>query len=428
MDLSTLLSNSFQTHTQISQLKNLNEISKIGTQHGTSWLVSPLGHHLRSVPDILPRIPCLPLLEIDPKTDCLGRDGEVNDVSEWLVSGREFAYWITGIIGVGKTTFARDLAAFLEAGDRLACLVDLTIKANVDLSPSSLIEGMAHHLAILHPSCRDTIANEAQRKTSNTECVGSIFERYLYKPIKMLNPPAPLVFVVHALDKWSQCTTFLKGLNEMHRDCIRFIFASCARNDIGNALQHLSYRNRALQGVSDSVIKSYLVAELNRLRLGLVDEDHVDIDSLVEQAQGLFIWADTICESLGLSGTLERRRVRLKKIVSSPREALSHHSYLWALYNHVLSRSCRDPNHDSKTLCKVLTAMSNLQSNVSIKTFSQFANVAESDVEYFHDQLQAFYRTQSKKDTISPLHLTTHFSFRDFLLHLISTTKLHIPL
>ena len=370
------------------------------------------------MPDTL-QLQRLPKLDGLETKDCLpkSRDGEVDDVKRWLDGDGEFAYWINGTVGVGKSILARHLADLLKAGDRLGCLVHLS--ANLQCSPSSLIQGMARELAVLHQSCYETIVNEAKQEISNMESINSIFERYLYEPIKSLKIPAPLIFIIDALDEWrpQHVDSFLKALNNTHGDYIRFVFTSRPHDEITNALGHLSHCNFTLRKVSDNIMKVYFQDRFSSM-LPRLDVTPKQIDALVKQAQGLFIWAATVCRIVE-SVKAEARQNALAVIISTPREATNPHSDIWDLYNKGLMRLCREQTHDPRTLCKMLCIMATMQRDLSVKSFSIFADVKESEVQFFHERLQAFYDpvidVQWTADAIYPLQQTTHSSFRDFI-------------
>ena len=378
-------------------------------------VASKLG--LISPPGVL-QIQRLPKLEGLEKKVYLAksRDDEVDDVKRWLDDTNrdgEFAYWINGTAGVGKSVLACHLADLLKDGNRLGCLVHLG--ANVQHSLSDLIQGMACELTALHPSCYDTIVAEAKKETSSMEGVDSTFERYLYKPIKLLNVPAPLVFIVDGLDEWPQHEPFLKALNTMHGDHTRFIFTSRTHDEIKNALRHLSLRPSILSTVSGSTMQSYFRDAFTRLR---VDVTSAELDSLVDQAKGLFIWAATVCRLMEFAEGATPVEV-LKTIISSPRTATTMHSesLIWDLYNKGLPRLCRNQDLHRKTLRMVLSVMAAIQRDISLKHFSKFVGIEELEVRLFHSRLRAFYTTEQQwqGNIIYPLHLTTHASFRDFL-------------
>ena len=370
------------------------------------------------MPDTL-QLQRLPKLDGLETKDCLpgSRDDEVVKVEHWLDGDGEFAYWINGTAGVGKSILARHLADLLKAGDRLGCLVHLS--ANSQYTPSSLIQGMARELTVLHQSCYETIVNEAKQEISNMESVDAIFKRYLYEPIKSLNVPAPLIFIVDALDEWrpQYVESFLKALNNTHGDYIRFVFTSRTHDEITNALGHLSRCNFTLLKVSSNIMKTYFEDRFSNMHPRL-DVRPDQIDSLVKQARGLFIWAATVCR-LVESVNADARQDALGEIISSPREATNPHSDIWDLYNKGLMRLCREQIHDPTTLCKMLRIMATMQRDLSVRSFSIFADVKESEVQFFHERLQAFYdsdlNVQWKADTIYPLQQTTHSSFRDFI-------------
>lgn len=340
-----------------------------------------------------------------------------------MESDGPFAYWINGIAGVGKSILARHLAEFLENGDRLGCLVHLGV--NSHHSPSSLIQAMARQLAERHPPpCHDAIADEAKRKPSDVERLDSIFKRYLYKPIELLKASAPLVFILDALDEWPRwhAEAFIKVLNNAHGGCIRFIFTSRSYDEIGNTLRHLSHREFRLLTVPDIVMKSYFQAFFRdtspQLHLGDIRPD--EIDSLVHQANGLFIWAATVCRLIEYPYGEAPRDV-LKRLISLPSTAVhDSESLMRNLYDEGLQRLCGGQEYQCDTLRRVLHVMATMQHNLSLQSFSTFVGIRKDQVRQFHSHMRAFYnftQQQWNADVIQPLHVTTHASFRDFLFN-----------
>jgi hypothetical protein len=92
------------------------------------------------------------------------RDADVNAVESWLEDDGQFAIWINGAAGLGKSVLARHLADLLRRSTRLACLVDLKVNSHLHLS--ILVRMMAHELTMLYPRCRDALIEEVKRDRS----------------------------------------------------------------------------------------------------------------------------------------------------------------------------------------------------------------------------------------------------------------------
>lgn len=83
-----------------------------------------------------------------------------------------------------------------------------------------------------------------------------------------------------------------------------------------------------------------------------------DVDSLVNQAQGLFIWAATVCGLVEQSEG-EATAEALKTIIASPEEATFPQSTI--LYLQGLLGLCRDKNQNPQALRKILSIMATMQ-------------------------------------------------------------------
>lgn len=193
-------------------------------------------HQVSFIPDGL-RIEALPAPNVLEAGYLPGsRDADVDVVERWLEDDDESTLWIYGIAGVGKSILARHLADLLRRSGQLACLIH--VGANSTSSPSLMVKMMAHELAALHPHCRAALAEEVKLQRPQMDGVAPLLEGYLFKPIGSLGAPAPLVFIVDALDEWDHYQTFLKALAncQTSRKCIRFIFTSRLLPDMETAL------------------------------------------------------------------------------------------------------------------------------------------------------------------------------------------------
>ena len=240
-----------------------------------------------------------------------------------------------------------------------------------------------------------------------------IFEHDICNPINSLGTSAPFVFVIDALDEWPQRRIFLEVLDrfKMYGSLIRFIFTSRFQEIIKIALRPLSPYEVDMPKATTDVMKSYFQDRFSRMQPRL-NVAPCDVDSLVNQAQGLFIWAATVCGLVEQSEG-EATAEALKTIIASPEEATFPQSTI--LYLQGLLGLCRDKNQDPQALRKILSIMATMQWRLSVETFSSFANVKESDVQLFHKRLRAFYHAPCDAGIIYPLHLVTYSSFNTFL-------------
>ncbi len=243
-----------------------------------------------------------------------------------------FALSVHGAAGVGKSILVRHLATLLRDGDRLACLVDA--KANSTDDPSKMVWMMSQQLAELHPRCSAAVAS-GLKQGSQMDGFSRNFEACLINPIDSLRVPAPLIFIIDALDEWNHYERFLDALVEYKElgNRMRFIFTSRYNNKIETLLRRLTHHHRPIKTVSDDIMKSYFKRELSKIPWEEnVTSDEKAIDSLVELAQGLFIWAAAACQLIlypeGLTHAEE-----LDAIVSSPGKVFNRLQELYSSGN-----------------------------------------------------------------------------------------------
>ncbi len=329
---------------------------------------------------------------------------------------------------MGKSILARHLAALLRDGDRLACLVNA--KANSTDDPSKIVRMMSQKLAALHPRCSAAVAS-GLKQGPQMDSFSRNFEACLIKPIDSLRIPTPLIFIIDALDEWNHYEGFLDALVEYKElgNRMRFIFTSRNNNRIETLLRRLTHHHHSIKRVSDDIMKSYIWRELSDIpwEKNFTPDDKA-VDSLVKRAQGLFIWAATACRSIRFAEGLTPAE-ELDTIISSPGEVVN---LLQKLYSSGLDH-IMEPPLDAKTVRKVLRVLVAMQNKLPSACVAKFAGVEETDVKTLHRRLYTFYMTQElDKDVLSPLHSTTHSSFRHFLFspaaNKASSSKVQHPL
>ncbi len=313
---------------------------------------------------------------------------------------------------MGKSILARHLAALLRDGDRLACLVNA--KANSTDDPSKMVRMMSQKLAALHPRCSAAVAS-GLKQGPQMDSFSRNFEACLIKPIDSLRIPTPLIFIIDALDEWNHYEGFLDALVEYKElgNRMRFIFTSRNNNRIETLLRRLTHHHHSIKRVSDDIMKSYIWRELSDIPWeNCFTFDDEAVDSLVKPAQGLFIWAATACRLIRFAEGLTPAE-ELDRIVSFPEEV---DNILQNLYSSGLDR-IMEPPLDVETVRKILKVLAIMQNKFPPACVAKFAGVKVTDVKTLHRRLYTFYTTAQEldKDVLSPLHSTTHSSFRCFL-------------
>jgi hypothetical protein len=223
-------------------------------------------------------------------------------------------FWLSGYAGAGKSTIAHDIAktsANISGGQRkLAASFFFSRGMPHCDTTARFVLSIAYQLAImaatLKPSMRTAIDNNPAIPNKNVE---EQFRLLILEPIRNLEPPlSTMVVVVDALDECEDRDAVKKLIRIIASACreplfpLRFFFTSRRDNYIAvefadHALTH--HEDLELWKAHDD-IRTLLRArfqEICRTEHQLVPTSWPSteqIEKLVESADGLFIWAETL--------------------------------------------------------------------------------------------------------------------------------------
>ena len=238
------------------------------------------------------------------------RVGVLRRFVDWVKNDPKSIFWLAGMAGTGKTSIAvslcrmlrKDLNVFLAGGyfcSRSAGSIARTDVRRILPTLATLLAGQSQEFA-------EALATELEkdRRVSHkpvAEQIGPLLSRPL---AALASSPRPLIFVIDALDECSserELAELLKTIAEFECDAkVKFILTSRPEihirgspisNPDHNSILHL---HTIGEGEVRSDIRLYINGTLKSAAGDATWYTDNDIQLLVKQSAGLFIFASTV--------------------------------------------------------------------------------------------------------------------------------------
>lgn len=280
-------------------------------------------------------------------------------VDSWLVSTDPTSpkvLWLADISGSGKSAVARHVAWHATEQRQLLCSFFFRRDIEAQASTIRVISSLAHEIARLSGS----IASEIARADVTVRSAGYVqaFHAQITTPLQRHPPPTPCLILFDALDEAgppAQRADFLAALTHeipFLPPTVKVMITSKPEQDIGQALNSLS----AAESDDNTVyrltfdvygetnrrdLKTYIahtferVARLKRangIRLPDTWPSFEQCRSLVDHANGLFLWVTTAADYVACSDDPQRALEDLLELKNRP----SPEAAIDALYRHIL--------------------------------------------------------------------------------------------
>lgn len=235
-----------------------------------------------------------------------GRQWVLDQIRAWLDDeGGSKVFWLTGGPGVGKTAISIWLSCKVlpEIHAWHLCQHSDSITSN----PKNCILSLAYYLSTHLPAyfMRLKQINLEEIINLNEVNVNTLFMRLLVEPLNSIEAPdSPVVILIDAIDEANTengdnpLAKFI-GMNfSKFPSWIRFIITSRPVHDVKKWLKQLrpvTLETSDCRNLQD--IRQYVIA---RLRRSAYTEEQLDAiaDSIVEKSEGVFLYAEFICESI----------------------------------------------------------------------------------------------------------------------------------
>ncbi|KAF8191174.1 tetratricopeptide repeat-containing protein [Pholiota molesta] len=348
--------------------------------------------------------------------ECLGgsRDDVLGDVSSWIDRSNEAILWIHGAAGLGKSTVGQQLVRLLKEDHRLAGSVFLT---NLTKEPAkTTARGM-------HPRAIADIAEAARKLDAPHSALQDYFKAYVIDPIRRLDYPYQLVVVVDGLEEWTSHKSFLGALAHIPSPSpVKFILTSRPSHSIKLIFDKIAIESYPLPPVSQEIVEHYFHHHFETINWRGRKPDQLTISELAARAEGLLIWAATICSLLSHEFDQRYPHQILDQILSSGEK-------VGARSGEQLERLYRDaiatlfPKQDMhEKLQDFLGAMMVLQEALPLRDFACLlpwemdGQVSDRAAAEIQRRLAAFQtRGEFKSDIIPPAIQQFHLSFLEFM-------------
>ncbi|RFU28422.1 hypothetical protein B7463_g7900, partial [Scytalidium lignicola] len=413
-------------------------------------------------------------LEENRLSKCLpGTQHEIlKKIQKWAESpSREIIFWLHGMAGTGKSSIARTVANALNNGTpfveerQRAKTPDDALNDGYPLMKQDQFVGctflgasyffsqgdptrnnaakffstIAKTLAQRIPRLRKHIITAIQQNPDiGTKGYEQQVEVLILDPFSMLEkeflPPIRFAVVIDALDECRDPSdvetmlNLLRKLENLRNVQVKFLIISRPESHIHNALPEGIFCSLALEkipvqglGGEDDLTLFLMhqreqIARRRQLPRDWLKDD--EISKLREKADGLFIYAATVCRFLDEHLDEVSRKERLEKILRGTTDFNTPQQNLDEMYRKVLefsgtTRTQEENNRMYASFRNILGRIALLFEPVSITTLSEFLDKSKESVDWVLAQIRSV--VDVPEDELSSLGFV-HLSFRDFLL------------
>lgn len=354
-------------------------------------------------------------------------------------------FWLKGLAGTGKSTISTTVASRLKA--KSGHIASYFFKrghsdlANARNLIPTIVRQLSQHSSLYRQLVLAAVKEEPGIGQSAN--IRAQYDKLLMEPLRTLSPSDraqdPFIIVIDALDECDEqkdlrlLLNILATTKDLPRLRLKIFVTSRPELPIRHGFEerpNIFYRDLALQNVSRSVVDGDIKVFFNH-ELRVIQRDFylpaswiadVDLDTLVQQAGGLFIFAATACRYIGGSSHAKPQE-RLKQICSAAAtnmlmtEELDH-MYAMILQSSITGKYTDEERESIRVQFHYIVGSIVLLLN-PLSVAHLFDLVGGSCVESQHELecvLQTLHAVidvpEDRSNPVQPLHL----SFRDFLL------------
>jgi hypothetical protein len=370
----------------------------------------------------------------------------LNEITTWgNTSDGPCIFWLNGMAGTGKSTISRTVARHFAEQRRLGASFFFS-RGQGDLGHAekfftTIASQIAHALPTLKRHICEAIAEDHR---IGTQGLREQWRKLIFQPLSKLENLSshrlPIILVIDALDECEKedrkddvrmILRLLAEAKDLPNIRLRIFLTSRPEvpiDDEFNVISKLTHQDFILHHISNDIIEHdiliFIQYEFERIRRerGLLSDwpKAKDIHSLVHDANGLFIYAATICRFIDRRHPEKQLSIILQCMGSSPPTLrTSPTRSLDEMYSQVLKSSIYT-NYDEEEqeelvdLFKLTVgSIVILSDTLSTTALTNLLNLPRRDVDETLKHVQAVLDVPSTPDL--PVRLL-HPSFRDFLL------------
>ncbi|KAK6511458.1 hypothetical protein TWF481_000374 [Arthrobotrys musiformis] len=364
-------------------------------------------------------------------------------------------FWLNGMAGTGKSTIARTVAGEFEKKKQLAASFFFSRGGGNLSHAGEFVTTIATQLARRLKSLRNHICDAVQedRNIAN-QSLRTQWDQLVALPLSKLptNPSMspPLVIVIDALDecdKDNDIRLLLQLFTET--EAIRIFTTSRPETPIRLGFRNMKeilHRDLVLHEISRRIVDLDILLFF-KVRFGeirknseILPEDwpgETKIAALVENSQGLFIYAATVCRFIGTQSGLWQPQGLLEIFLSHDKSgseseyripSVSPTKELDNIYLQILKHSMKEAHEDKdrKVLAekhrRIVGSIVTLSEPLSAAALGRLLDISQDTIHFSLRHLHSVISVP--KDQDSEIRLL-HTSFRDFLL---DQDRCHDPL
>ena len=341
----------------------------------------------------------------------------LQQIREWFNTGNHSVCWLRGPAGTGKSTISNTIAAELKEIGRLAGSFFFSRKRGARGDISGLVITLAYQIAEHIPSIRSHMeAALRENRTLLGQAIETQFQELIVGPLMNVETGDRSLIVIDGLDECAARDRLMALIQLLGQTLARsnipllFLLASRPERDIESTLRSFFPHNTslwlALEDSRDDVwtyLEKHLQGIRQRFHTIMAHEperwpSRADLDALVENSDGLFIYAATIVRYMEGRGSPQ----------ANLRKVLTKHVGVDPLYEHVISEANECPNFD-----RVIGTLVYLREPIPIL---ELAQLLQLDISEIRSALDACHSVliipDSDNDAIRPYHA----SLRDYLI------------
>ena len=359
-----------------------------------------------------------------------------HQVMEWAknIDGKQI-FWLSGMAGTGKSTIARTVAQSFADQGRLGASFFFKKGEGDRGNASKLFTTLAVDLMAHIPELKSEIRKAIDTEPAITEkALKDQFVKLIRQPLTEINRTSlrdmRFVVVIDALDECEReediraILWLLEQIKDIKPVSLQVFVTSRPELPIRLGFKQMSdgtYRNLILHDVPRTTIERditlFLKYELARIReqrslnASWPEEGH--IQTLVNMAVPLFIFAATVCRFLGEANGIPGRR--LDDILKYDAEDISKQdvTYLPIMDQLFNGYGEREKEKLSLEFRNIVGSIVVLETPLSIMSLASLLGVPQEDIRCRLDTLHSVLSIPT--DERLPVRLL-HLSFRDFLL------------
>ncbi|KAJ3548677.1 hypothetical protein NMY22_g1163 [Coprinellus aureogranulatus] len=343
------------------------------------------------------------------------RDAEMKHVYSWIANSPDLVLCTHAAAGMGKSTFAHHLGEDLRSKKQLAAALFMSF-IPADWGPETIARLIAGEVGRIHPEAIPSIADAIEKFSGSSVSPQQLFDSYIRRPILSLQLSHPLTIIMDAVDEWKSCVDFLKQLTilEPSRQHIKFILLGRMQLE-ADEFPGVSYTNYPLPPASQEVMAKYFSSHFSEIKWGAGNEPaQHEVELLAEKAQGVFVYAWTVCATIADDFVDASPREVLEQTLQLQRK-VGETELLAELYHGAIMRSF-PKQHERNCALNYLQAIFVLEEPLPVPEFSSLINTEQRMVERIRAGLRAL-QTRDPENfefTVYPANALFHLSVMEY--------------